>query len=116
MPIIASLLCAGFALLGRWLQLHPERIVPEGQFMGQNTFGARLFRAQVFLVGTFAVFGGTCGALYSLLQLAAFGSAVLDWVIRLAALVAGILAAIHVRKEVKARPVHESKSPYGWWP
>ena len=80
MLIVVSLLSAAFALLGRWIQLHREKIVPTGHFMGPDTLGARLFRVQIAVIGTIAVFGGTYGALYGLLQLATFGSVALGWI------------------------------------
>lgn len=116
MRIVAGLLSAAFALFGRWIQLHPEKIVPAGQFMGPDTLGARLFRVQVAVVGTVAVFGGTCGALYELLRFATFGSVALGWMMVLTAVAAGILAAVYVRCEANALPMHKSNSPYGWWP
>ncbi len=116
MQIVVCLLSAAFALFGRWIQLHPEKIVPTGQFMGPDTIGARLFRVQVAVVGTIAVFGGTYGALHSLLQFTAFGSVVLDWIMVLVAAATGIVAAVYVRREANARPMHKSNSPYGWWP
>jgi hypothetical protein len=116
MPIVISLLWAAFALFGRWLQLHPEKLVPSGQFMGPDTTGARLFRAQIAIIGTIAVFGGTCGAFHELLRFAAFGSVVLRWMMVLAAAATGIVAAVYVRREANARPMHKSNNPYGWWP
>lgn len=114
--IIQALIFSGFALLGRWMQLHPERVVPEGTFMRHNTVGARLFRAQIVVIGTMAVFGGTYFALSTLVEAASFDSVLLGWVFRLVALVAAVLTAIYVRKEVNARPAHQSTNPYGWWP
>ena len=116
MQIVAGLISAAFALLGRWVQLHPEKIVPAGHFTGPDTLGARLFRVQVAVIGTIAVFGGTYGALHELLQIAAFGSVAVGWIIVLTAVATGIVAAVYVRREASARPMHKSASPYGWWP
>jgi len=116
MQIVVSLLSAAFALFGRWIQLHPEKIVPTGQFMGPDSVGARLFRLQVAVIGTIAVFGGTYGALNGFLQFATFGSVALGWTMVLTAVATGIVAAIYVRREANARPMHQSNSPYGWWP
>jgi hypothetical protein len=102
MQIVASLLSAAFALFGRWIQLHPEKIVPTGHFTRPDTLGARLFRVQVALIGTIAVFGGTYGALHALLQFATFGSVVLAWIMVLTAVATGIVAAIYVRREANA--------------
>jgi len=93
-----------------------SEIVPKGQFVGRDSSGARLFRAQVVLVGTLMVFGGTFGVIVSLLSLLTFRSLVLQLLARLIGLVVGVLAAICVRKEVRSRPEYDSDSPYGWWP
>ena len=66
--LFSALLAALFGLVGRWIQLHPERIVPKGQFVGRDSSGARLFRAQVVLVGNLMVFGETFGVVFSLLS------------------------------------------------
>ena len=71
-------LSIAFAFLGRWLLLHPERLAPEGQFMGPYTFGARLFRFQVTAVGTFALFFGALGSIFAALHwVAVFSPALL---------------------------------------
>jgi membrane associated rhomboid family serine protease len=114
--LLSAFLAALFGLLGRWIQLHPERIVPKGQFVGRDSSGARLFRAQMVLMGTFMVFGGTFGVVSSLLSLLTFRSAILQLLARLIGLVVGVLAAIRVRKEVRSQPGYVSTSPYGWWP
>ena len=114
--IVGPILLALFALGGRWIQLHPERVVPKGQFVGPNSPGARLFRVQIVLVGGFMVFGGTAGVIFSLLSLLTFGSAPLQLPAKLVGVVAGVLAGIYVRKEARTRPEYVSSSPYGWWP
>ena len=65
--IVGPILLALFVLGGRCIQLHPERVVPKGQFVGPNSPGARLFRVQVLLVGSVMVFGGTAGVFYGVL-------------------------------------------------
>jgi cytochrome c biogenesis protein CcdA len=115
-PVVAAILFAVFALGGRWIQLHPERTVPKGHFVGPNTRGARLFRAQVAILGTLMVFGGTAATVFSLLSLLTSASVRLELFAKLIALVAGVLAAIRVRREVRTRPQYVSSSPYGWWP
>jgi membrane associated rhomboid family serine protease len=114
--IVGVLVPIAFALGGRWIQLHPERVVPKGQFVGPNSFGARLFRGQIFFVGTFGVFGGTWMAVHSILWLLTFGSIGLGWAAQLLGVCAGVFAAVYVRNEVKKRPAYVSDSPYGWWP
>jgi hypothetical protein len=115
-PVLAAVLSASFAFVGRWIHLHPERTVPKGHFVGPNTLGARLFRIQMAILGTFMVFGGTTGAVFSLLSLLTFGSVRLELSAKLIGVVAGILAAVWVRKEARRRPEYVSNSPYGWWP
>jgi len=114
--VIEALFFTGFALLGRWVQLHPERVAPKGHFIGPDTFGARLFRTEVAVVGTVAVLGSTWATVRSLFSLLTTSSAVLTAVMQLAGLAAGAAAAIYVRKEVSIRPPYVSASPYGWWP
>src|ERR1700739_97089 len=115
-PIVAAVLFAVFALGGRWIQLHPERTVPKGQFAGPNTLGARLFRAQVAILGTFMVFSGTTAAVFSLLSLLSSALLRLELVVKLIGVVAGILAATRARMEARTRPEYVSTNPYGWWP
>lgn len=57
MRIVPILILVRLVLLGRWMQLHPESVVPKGLFTGKNTVGARLFRGQIAVIGTLAVFG-----------------------------------------------------------
>jgi hypothetical protein len=115
-PLVASLIFGAFAFLGRWLQLNPEKIIPVGSFMGRDTFGARFFRAQVALVGTGAVFGGTAFAVYSLTRPMAPESLIGSVMIWLITVLAGIAAAMYVRKEVQRKPVHQNNNPHGWYP
>lgn len=116
MPVLAAILFAVFAFGGRWIQLHPERTVPKGQFVGPDTFGARFFRAQMAVLGTFMVFDGTTAVVFSLLSLLTAASVRLELLAKLIGVVAGVLAAIYVRKEARTRPAYVSSSPYGWWP
>ena len=108
----------GFALLGRWTQLHPEKVAPQGVFAGENTLGARIFRVQVTVVGSFAVFAGTCGALVVVFVNVIPGSVshATAWAAGLVAVAAGVIAISHVRKEVKLRQPYKGKTPYGCWP
>jgi len=114
MIIIRVLMLVGFALLGRWMQLHPERIVPKGWFIGENTFGARLLRAQATVVGGFAVLAGTAFALSTALVPLTSGHSVLQVIVWLLAVTLGILAVSYVRKEVKRQPLYRSTSPHRW--
>jgi len=115
-PALAAIFSALFAFVGRWIQLYPERTVPKGQFVGPNTLGARLFRIQMAILGTFMVFGGTTGAVFSVLSLLTFSSVRLEVSAKLVGVVAGIIAAAWVRKEARNHPEHVSSGPYGWWP
>jgi hypothetical protein len=116
MPVITAIVCVVFAVGGRWAQLNPERVVPKGQFVGPNTAGARLFRLQVAILGTVAVFAGTSGAVFSVLSLLTVRSLFLTLAVKLIGAVAGTLVAIHVRKEARNRPEYVGSGPYGWWP
>jgi membrane associated rhomboid family serine protease len=109
-------LAVGFGLGGRWIQLYPERVVPKGYFVGPNTLGARLFRAQMVVLGGFMVLGGTWIALSSTLSLVSFGSSIVVWFGQIIGVTAGVAAVIYVRREVNARPPYISDTPYGWWP
>ncbi len=116
MQLIGVLLSAVFALGGRWIQFYPERLVPKGQFVGPDTRGARLYRIQAAVLGTFMVFAGTWGAIFSLLSLLGSGSVLLAWIGHLLGMAAGIFVAARVRGEAKLHPPYVSNSPYGWWP
>ena len=116
MPIVAIVFFTLFAFGGRWIQLRPERVVPKGQFTGPNSLGARLFRLQIALVGTFIVFAGTAAAVYSLISVMTFRSRPLEVISRLICVAVGAFAAIYVRRQVKSQPEYVSSSPYGWWP
>ena len=105
-----------FVLGGRWIQLNPERTVPKGYFTGSNTLGARIHRFQIAALGTFAVFAGTTGTVFSIVSPLAFAPAALGWMTRVTGIMFGIIAAIHVRKEAKAKPTYVSTTPFGWWP
>jgi membrane associated rhomboid family serine protease len=104
------------AFFGRWIQLHPERVVMNGIFMSPHTFGARLFRAQAAIVGTLAVFGGAWCVVFALLSRLALVSLALGWTAQVVGVCAGVYAAVYVRKEVRARPEYVSNNPHGWWP
>ena len=106
----------GFALLGRWMQLYPEKIVPKGIYTGENTFGAKLLRTEAKVIGAFAVLGGTTFALSTALQPLTSGHTILQFLTWSVAIVLGVLAVVYVRKEVRKWPPYKSTSPYGWWP
>jgi len=115
MALVAIVFFVLFALGGRWAQLHPERIVSKGLFTGRDTFGARLFRAQIAVIGTFAVFFGTQSVIFTALS-SVVHSVALIWIAHLIAITTGIIAAVHVRREVQGQPKYVSDTPNGWWP
>jgi hypothetical protein len=104
-----------FAFLGRWLQLHPERMIWKELCAGPNTWAARLFKFQVIFVGSFALFFGTFGAIFfMLLSMFTFDSEFLKLLLLVLATLGGIAALILVRREVRARPPYISSG--GRWP
>lgn len=105
----------GFAMLGRWIQLHPERVVPKGYFTSVDSLGARVFRLQITLLGCFMVFGGVAACI-NLIASPWSRRSLLGWIAILLAYASGVVAAVYVRKEVRARPPYVSNTPYGWWP
>src|SRR3954454_25395095 len=105
MPIISILILVTVALFGRWVQMHPGRIVGEGMFPARDSLGARSFRGVVAFLGSCAVFAGVYGALWNVLRPETVGSAGFRLMLRLMFAIAGIIAVIYVRKEVKSRPV-----------
>ncbi len=107
---------AGFALLGRWLLLHPEKLPPRGSFTGPDSSMARIYKWQITIVGSFAVFFGSVGVVFYLLSWMETFSPLFMPVVILVAIVSGIYVSIHVRKEVRSRPKYVSDSPFGLWP
>jgi hypothetical protein len=116
MLFVGEIALIAFAFAGRWIQLHPERLVSKGQFLGQNTIGARLFRIQAAILGALMVFGGTTAAVRAVVSPLTHGSAALEWTANLIGVLAGVLAVAYVRREVKSRPPYFSNTPFGWWP
>ena len=116
MIVIQILLCAGFAAVGRWVQLHQEKVFPKGHFVAVNSWGAKLGRAQVVLVGSFAVFAGTTGTLLALFSIIPSESKAVTIIGLAVAASTGMLALFYVRREVKSLPPPQSTHPHGWWP
>jgi len=116
MVLIQIVMFAGSAALGRWMQLRPEKVFPRGTFISAASWGARLGRAQITLVGTVAVLGGATFGLRALLGMIPFHSTIVEVVMWIIAFAGGILAAVFVRKEVLALPPPRSTDPNGWWP
>ena len=112
--LLAVLFSAGFALVGRWIQLYPQRIFPDGHFTTER--GWQSARRGVAILGTFAVFMGTYGVMFGVFQPLTAMVSYLGLLVTLLGLFAGFYVARYVRREVAARPPHVSKNPYGWWP
>jgi hypothetical protein len=113
MIVAQILLSVAAALIGRWLQLNPEKIVPQGFFLSEKAFSARLFRLQIAVLGSFFVFGGACGAVMGVLQALTFRFGTPETIV---SCVAGVFAAVFVRREVKSRVRNKNRSAFGWWP
>ena len=107
---------AAFALFGRWILLYPTKLIPSGMFSGRDSFGAKVARVQVAFVGTFAVWGGTWGALTMAITLVTPWEAWMHFVATATGCIAGVIAAALVHRERKVRAPHRSEHPLGWWP
>lgn len=116
MKLVPVLLFAGFALFGRWLQLHPEKVFPAGSFIGEHTAGARLARVGITLIGTIAVFAGTCACVFTLLQFLILGHSALETANYVISGIVGVIAARLILTQAKCRPPHQGTNPHGWWP
>ncbi len=114
--VVVVVVCTTFALGGRWVQLHPEKIVPKGYFVSINCPTARLFRIVVPLMGGFFVVGAIWVATSSLLGLLTTNPTVLNWVVPVIGIVIGVCVELYVRRQAHSEPLKESDSPYGWWP
>jgi hypothetical protein len=116
MTIISILLSVAMALFGRWLQMHPDRLVIEGAFAQRDSLAARTFRSLIAVLGSFAVFAGIYSALWNVRNPENVGSAGFRLLLRFGFAVVGMFAVVYVRKQAKAHPLPQSKSVYGWWP
>lgn len=113
MPIVTILLSSAAAWLGRWIQLHPEKILPQGHFAADSAT-ARIYRVQIACVGSFAVLAGTWSAVLNVCVLLIHKLPFTRRTALLAGAVLGIGAAIYVRREVSARQRRESGSLQRW--
>jgi hypothetical protein len=50
MPVVTILLSSAAAWLGRWIQLHPEKLLPRGHFAA-DSMSARIYRIQIACMG-----------------------------------------------------------------
>jgi hypothetical protein len=106
MPVLTILLSSAAALLGRWIQLHPEKILPQGHFAEDST-SARLYRIQISCMGSLAVFAGTWSAVLNVCTLLIHRLPLTRRGALLAGAVMGIAAVIYVRTEVR---LHQRKA------
>jgi hypothetical protein len=115
MPILTILLSSAAAWLGRWIQLHPEKILPKGHFAADSAT-ARIYRVQIACMGSFAVFAGTWGAILNIFALLIHRLRVTRRTALFAGAALGIAAAIYVRREVRARQRPQPASVNRSWP
>ena len=115
MPILTIVLSSVAALLGRWIQLHPEKIIPRGHFAEDST-SARIYRIQIACMGSFAVFAGTWSAVLNILALLIYRLPVTRRTALFAGAVLGIAAVLYVRREVRARQRLQPASTNPSWP
>jgi len=102
-----------FAALGRWFQLHPEKIPIQGTFEGPQSSGAIAFRQVVAVLGTFAVFIGVLFGIYSLSLWS--DSSLLHAIVLVFGTAAGVFAARRVREEVRSK-YQPIAGQFGLWP
>ena len=102
-----------FAFLGRWIQFHPEKLVLQGTFENPQSSGAIEYRKMIAVVGTFGVFAGVCGGIYSLSFW--FDSGLLHLLLLLTGIFVGVLAARHVRREVREK-YQPAPGQFSLWP
>jgi hypothetical protein len=115
MPVLTILLSSAAALLGRWIQLHPEKILPKGHFEADSTT-ARIYRVQIAVMGSFAVFAGTWSVVLNILALLIHRLPVTRRAALFAGAALGIAAVIYVRREVRARQRLQPPSTNRSWP
>ena len=115
MPIVTILLSSAAALLGRWIQLHPEKILPKGHFSADSAT-ARIYRVQIAVMGSFAVFAGTWSVVLNILALLIHRLPVTRRTALFAGAVMGIAAVIYVRREVRVRQQPQPPSTNRSWP
>jgi hypothetical protein len=113
MPVLTILLSSAAALLGRWIQLHPEKILPRGHFAG-NSVSARVYRVQIACMGSFAVFAGTWSAVLNIGTLLIHKLPITRRSALFAGVVLAIAAVLYVRWEARGRERRTSDSPRVW--
>ena len=104
--LIALVLSGAWGLAGRWILLHPDRVVPKDLFSSHESLSARVGRAEITFVGTFMVFAGAVGTV--------FYTAVLlrspEWVAQFVAVAVGSYIGYRVYKDVRQRTTRAIKS------
>ena len=113
MPLLTILLSSAAALLGRWIQLHPEKILPRGHF-AEDSVRARVYRVQIACMGSFAVFAGTWSVALNIGTLLIHKLPITRRTALFAGVVLAMAAVLYVRREARARQRRESSSPRVW--
>ena len=113
MPLLTILLSSAAALLGRWIQLHPEKILPRGHF-AEDSVSARVYRVQIACMGSFAVFAGTWSVALNIGTLLIHKLPITRRTALFAGVVVAMAAVLYVRREARARQRRESNSPRVW--
>jgi hypothetical protein len=116
MTLIVIAALAAVVLGARWLEIHPESIVPKGHFASFNSPSARLFRVVVSFMGSFFIVFGVWGTVLTLRNLASVNSVALNLVAHVVGMSLGLVAAYYVRRETRLQQPTKPDSPYGWWP
>jgi hypothetical protein len=114
MPILTILLSSAAAWLGRWIQLHPEKILPQGHFAEDSTT-AHIYRIQIACMGSFAVFAGTWSAVLNAGTLLIHRIPLTRRGVLLGGAALGVAAVLYVRTEVRMRR-RKANSPSESWP
>lgn len=115
MPVVTILLSSAAALLGRWIQLHPKKILPRGHF-AEDSASARIYRIQIACMGSFAVFAGTWSAVLNLCAVLIHRLPLTRRAALFAGALLGIAAVIYVRWEVRAGRRPQPASTDRSWP
>lgn len=84
--------------------------------LGTQFYGARIYKFQVIIVGSIAVFSGTAGAVFVLFSWTAPFYPLITFALCLISMGVGVGAGIFVRREARSRPECVSNDPFGLWP
>jgi hypothetical protein len=100
LTIVLSLLGA---LLGRWVQLHFDKILPKTVTEGADPRLTGILRLEFVIVGTVAVVLGSCGTVLGMARIFGQDAATMHRVMLPVGIAAGVAAAVYVRREVRAK-------------